>query len=243
MLSKCYAAVIGYGFIGAVANAQVVYEQLPATGSALISAAQSDAQFGYANRRRADNFTLVDDVLLKGLTFWGGDESNEPAVALSNLAGFNIVIHRDNGSGPAVPFAVYDYDRSDVTITPEGETVGLLFAERHRFEILFDAARTISLPAGDYVLSIAARYNAPVNFTNEAFQWAASLPGDGVFYSDSYDGNGYQFAGSFARTDASFQLIGEVEAESCPTDVTGDGVTDISDLLLLLARFDTSCDG
>lgn len=235
-------AVAVTAFAASVASAQVIYEQLPATGSALISAAQSDAQFGYANRRRADNFTLTSDSTLTGITFWGGDETNQIPVPLANLAGFNIVIHRDGGAEPGVPIAVYDVNRADITIIPEGEAVGLLFAERYRFSVEFDLAQTINLPANDYYISIAARYNAPVDFNNEAFQWAASLPGDGIFFSDSYDGNGYGFAGSFARTNAAFQLQGSSAAGgNCATDTNNDGDTDIEDLLNVLREFGKPC--
>jgi hypothetical protein len=120
--------------------------------------------------------------------------------------------------------------------------VGLLNAERHEFSIDFTISQTITLDAGDYFISVAARYNSPVDFNNEAFQWASSLPDDGVFYSDSYDGNGYQFAGSFARTSAAFRILGDAQPQTCPTDTNGDGVTDLADLLELLAAFGHACD-
>jgi len=171
-----------------------------------------------------------------------GAEAASSALELATLAGSKVPVHACARAAAGVPLAGCDCARADLTITPTGQTVGLLNEGRNEFTVSFTIPQTITLDAGDYFISVAARYNNPVDFSNEAFQWASSLPDDGVLYSDSYDGSGYQFAGSFARTSTAFRVLGDALPQSCPTDTNADGITDLADLLAVLAAFGAPCD-
>ncbi|TVQ63972.1 MAG: hypothetical protein EA378_00320 [Phycisphaerales bacterium] len=191
-----------------IASAETIYAQLPSPGAGAISLAAPTSGFPFANRRRADNFAVANPVEIQAITFWGGDESNDPSVPLSNINGFNLEIYDGSAGSPGSVLYTMSFSKNDFDITSAGINVGLLNAPMFRFDLALPAS--IDLAAGDYFFSVGATLNNPVSFTTEAFQWAGSLPGDGIFFSDSFDGNGYQPLPGASRTNYAFEFTGVV---------------------------------
>lgn len=188
------------------ATAQVsLVDQQPAAGSAPISISTGNNVFSFANRRRADNFSLGSASSIETIRFWGGNETNSSS-SLTNISGFQLTFYANDGGAPGAVLADIAVGLAATSPTPTGQLVGLLNAPM--FEFTADLGSPLSLGAGDYFFSVAANVIRPVDFTNEAFQWAGSLPGDGVLFSDSFDGAGYTDASGFARTNLAFEFVG-----------------------------------
>lgn len=180
--------------------------QAPSSGSAAISARDGTAQFSFANRRRADNFSFGSAVTVDTIRFWGGDETGDPSPDLVNLSGFNIRIYDSAGGVPGAIIYETTVSKAQTNPTPTGMGVGLLGASMYTFTA--DLAAPVELGAGDYFLSIGAFFFNQVNFTNESWQWAGSQPGDGIFFSDSFNGDGFQPLPGASITNLAFEMIG-----------------------------------
>ena len=200
----------------------VVFSQLPTSGTAAgISVTTGGNPFAFADRRLADNFLPTFSFALTGVRWWGGSETSA-GDALSNISGFELSLYFDDITTPATPaYDTFVIDLAEIDITPvAGQTVGFLGAQMYQFEadILSSA-----LPGEPLWISIAAILRNPASFTNEAFQWAASTPGDGLIAQDRFDGNGFQQQ-NLTNTNAAFEVLAVVPGPGALGLVAGAGV-------------------
>ena len=237
-----------------------------------ISPRNNSGGAGYANRRIADNFTLTEEGPLAVIRFWGGDETDLPALPNDNIVAFNFRISDatgpDNGPG-ATLWEVARTMAFDVTLVPTGVTVGTLNAPEFAYRI--EIVPPLILPPGDYFLSIGAyHYDNLIDADTETWQWSvASGPGDGVIAEDRFDLQGMLIRNDIVGTDMAFSLeqlapdavcLGDVDDDydvdltdltgvllffgtaSVDGDVTGDGFVDLADLQTVLLQFGEVCD-
>lgn len=195
---------------GHVAAQDIVYSQPQSEGSAAISLTQGNNQFSFANRRRADNFSLNDVSIIETVRFWGGTESDFFGPAnLSNVAGFNIQIFSDQAGLPGTLVAEQTVSLAGTGPMLTGENVGLLNASMYQFEA--SLSTSVQLEAGtQYWISIAADLFNPVGISAEGWQWAGSQVGLTGIASRSFDGNGYSQQPNFAVQNLAFELGGRV---------------------------------
>ncbi|MGF1635353.1 MAG: hypothetical protein ACFCVE_16015 [Phycisphaerae bacterium] len=203
----------------AFAEASTLYSQPPVisaqpliTTALGISDLDGGSIFAFANQRLADNFALTDPVEVDAVQFFGGSETFF-GNSLSNIASINIEFFANvNGNAGAslfsesVPFA--DLNATQVPNASLGAFGGTAMYE---FNAVLDTPA--ELPAGQYFISIAGITVNPVDFSNEAFQWAASASGDSLILVNSFDGNGFVPSATFANRNGAFTLQGRVVPE------------------------------
>lgn len=190
---------------------EVVYSQPQQGGTAAgISLTQGGNQFAFADRRRADNFTLTAESAIESVRFWGGTESDFfGASNISNISSFNIRFYSDTGGLPGGIIAEYTASlaATNPVIIP-GQSVGFLNASMYQFEITLTSAVGLD-PGTQYWISVAASVSQPVGLNAEGWQWASSGSGDGVIAQDNFNGDGF-FVNTNVQRDAAFELVGTV---------------------------------
>jgi hypothetical protein len=208
MLRSVTVASAIAAIVPAALAADTLYSQPQSTGSAAISLTEGGNQFSFADRRRADNFTLPVAGDVEFVRFWGGTESDFFGSAnLSNIEAFNIRIFSDAGGLPGTILLDETVPIAATNPTPTGQNVGLLNADMFRFEAAL--ANPVFLDDGQqYWVSIAADVIQTVGLNAEGWQWAGSQVGDDQIASRSFDGNGYSLQPNFAVKNLAFEFEG-----------------------------------
>lgn len=210
MIKVCAFAAALAATSGVVVADDLVYSQPQVPGApAGISLTEGGNDFGFADRRRADNFTLGLPSDVDFIRFWGGTESDFfGADNISNVESFNIRIFDDNAGVPGSIIFEDNISLAATNPTLTGETVGFLNASMYRFEAPLSA--TVSLAANTpYWVSVAADVINPVGLNFEGWQWAASDIGDDVLAQRNFDGAGY-FVNPNSPRDAAFEFEGVI---------------------------------
>lgn len=202
------AAVAVAVVTSSVSAADSLYAQPQSVGSAAISLTTGGNQFAFADRRRADNFTLAVAGDVETVRFWGGTESDVFGSGnITNISGFNIRIFTDDAGLPGGVLLDETVAVGAANPTLTGEDVGLLGADMYRFEATL--SNPVFLDAEQqYWISIGADVIEPVGLFAEGWQWAGSQAGDDQIASRSFDGNGYSLQPNFAIKNLAFELEG-----------------------------------
>jgi hypothetical protein len=244
------AGTLGASLASATAGASL-FAQLPVEGVAGISRLTPNPPSNpttFVNRQLADNFTLDADASIDLIRWWGGDETapgdNNPNPPLFNLLGFTLRVYDEAPDGNPGNLVFQTQGSvgqtfSSISATPEGATVGLLFAERYRFERAIDPP--LELEGNKrYFLVVAAQHfsnNLTVDNQLQTFLWASADPGDETTIAqDRFDGDGLILR-NLSITNTAFQLVGTPIETPCPGDADGDAAVGTSDLLILLANW------
>ena len=224
-----------------------MFAQLPnAAGSLGHISRNNTGGASYAHRRIADDFTLLEEGPIAVVRFWGGDETDAPAIPNENVVAFNIRFSAADGPGGGPGTTIYEIARTlefDTTAEPTGQAVGTINAPESAYRI--EIVPPLILPAGTYFFSVGAyHFDNIIDADTETWQWSiAPGPGNSIIAEDRFDQMGMLLRTDITGTDMAFTLEQLAPDAVCEGDVDGDYDVDLQDLTGVLLFFGVPATG
>jgi hypothetical protein len=155
------------------AMAGVVFESVSTNTNGSISNAYSSGGSYFYATSTGQAFSIEDDVILDGITFWGSTQ-NFTGGQLANMTGYEVIIWNTDFGSIA---AQWTLSAEDVTAVATGDEN--IF---NGFEYAFTGSISGTLAAGSYVMNIGG-FQADPN--GDSFVWSTGSVVGGWWYTQN----------------------------------------------------------